>query len=136
MQKKDAKKKAFDLSLKSESKHKISYFKNLPVSCYGHGPHRDTWFGHTFNATNFWWSITGVNKKSGLLIFPKVNSHKLSHIKNPAYVKENQYLYKPKVISLNDGDLLVFDPEILHATRINTSEETFSTTLIIAFLFS
>ena len=26
--------------------------------------------------------------------------------------------------SLNDGDLLIFDPEILHATRINTSEET------------
>ena len=45
-----------------------SYFRNLPISCYSHGPHRDTWFGHTFNATNLWFSITGVNKKNGLII--------------------------------------------------------------------
>ena len=39
---------------------KIEYFKNLPVPCYGHSPHRDTWFGHTYGALNLWWSISGV----------------------------------------------------------------------------
>jgi|TARA_B110000211_G_scaffold234801_1_gene306386 nitrite reductase/ring-hydroxylating ferredoxin subunit len=119
-----AKKKVSDNYQKIEKKQKNSYFKNLPVACYGHGPHRDTWFGHTFNACNFWWSITGVNKKSGLLIFPEAKNHNLAHLKKPAYVKENQYLGESKVISLNDGDLLLFDPEILHATRINTSNDT------------
>ena len=76
-------KKAFDLSLKSESKHKISYFKTYPYLVMVTDLTETHGLG-TLNATNFWWSITGVNKKSGLLIFPKVNSHKLSHIKNPA----------------------------------------------------
>ncbi len=120
----DSKKKLVENLSKNKNKGYDSYFKNLPISCYGHGPHRDTWFGHTYNANNFWWSITGVNKKSGLLIFPDVNKQDIRHIEKPAYARENQYLGKPEVIGLNDGDLLVFDPEILHATRINTSNDS------------
>ena len=59
-----------------------------------------------------------------MLIFPEVNKHNLSHLDEPAYVNQNQYLGSSKVIHLNDGELLVFDPEILHATRLNTSKET------------
>ena len=102
----------------------IKYFKNLPITCYGHGPHRDTWFGHTFGALNLWWSITGVNKESGLILYPEVTNFEIDHINEPAYVAKNQYLKKPKIIALKDGDLLVFDPEILHATKLNTSNET------------
>ena len=112
------------INLKDSDIQKIKYFKNLPMSCSGHGPHRDTWFGHTFGALNLWWSVTGVNKESGLLIFPKVNDIDLKHNQDPPYVKSNQNLKEPKVIGLKDGDLLAFDPEILHATRLNTSHET------------
>ena len=112
------------INLKDSDINKIKYFKNLPMSCSGHGPHRDTWFGHTFGALNLWRSITGVNKENGLLIFPKVNNIELKHNLDPPYVESNQNLKESKSISLNDGDLLTFDPEILHATRLNTSNET------------
>ena len=104
--------------------NKIKYFKNLPVTCYGHGPHRDTWFGHTFGALNLWWSITGVNKESGLALYPEVTNFEIKHLKDPAYLAQDQYIKRPKIIALKDGDLLVFDPEILHATKLNTSNQT------------
>lgn len=104
--------------------NKIKYFNNLPVTCFGHGPHRDTWFGHTFSALNLWWSITGVTEKSGMTIYKDVNKFELDHDDDPAYVKTEQYLGKPKTISLKDGNLLVFDPEILHSTRLNGSNQT------------
>ena len=33
------------------------------------------------------------------------------------YVKDNHYLGKPTILDMNDGDLLIFDPEILHGTN-------------------
>ena len=104
--------------------NKLRYFKNLPYPSCGHGPHRDTWFGHTFDALNLWWSIAGVNTKTGMTIYPDVNNHELDHIFDPSYVLPNQYLGKPKTIGLKDGNLLIFDPEILHATKLNTSNQT------------
>ena len=104
--------------------NKLRYFKNLPHPSCGHGPHRDTWFGHTFDALNLWWSIAGVNTKTGMTIYPDVNNHELDHIPDPSYVLPNQYLGKPKTIGLKDGNLLIFDPEILHATKLNTSNQT------------
>ena len=104
--------------------NKLRYFRNLPDPSCGHGPHRDTWFGHTFDALNLWWSIAGVNTKTGMTIYPDVNNHELDHILDPSYVLPNQYLGKPKTIGLKDGNLLIFDPEILHATKLNTSNQT------------
>ena len=117
-------KKAKKYSMAKSDLNKLSYFKNLPITCHGHGPHRDTWFGHTFGALNLWWSITGVNKESGLILYPKATDFEIKHIKDPAYLAPNQYLDAPKTIALRDGDLLVFDPEILHATKLNTSNQT------------
>ena len=104
--------------------NKLRYFKNLPYPSCGHGPHRDTWFGHTFDSLNLWWSIAGVNTKTGMTIYPDVNNHELDHIPDPSYVLPNQYLGKPKTIGLKDGNLLIFDPEILHGTKLNTSNQT------------
>jgi len=104
---------------------KVAYFGKLPKPSLDHSPHRDTWFGHTFGALNLWWSIAGVTKKTGLILYKETNGYKLQHEKNPAYVKKDKhYLGKSNVIALDDGDLLVFDPEILHATRIVTSDQT------------
>jgi len=103
---------------------KIKYHRGLPDAAYAHGPHRDTWFGHTFGALNLWWSICGVNKNAGLVIFPKDNGFRLNHLSMPAYLSPGQPISKPEIISLEDGKLYIFDPEILHATKLNTSEET------------
>jgi nitrite reductase/ring-hydroxylating ferredoxin subunit len=117
-------KKSKKYAMTKSDLNKLNYFKNLPTSCHGHGPHRDTWFGHTFGAINLWWSITGVNKESGLILYQKVNDLNVKHNKEPAYLAPNQYLNSPKTIALKDGDLLVFDPEIIHATKLNTSNQT------------
>ena len=116
--------KAKNYSMTKSDINKIKYFRNLPGPSWGHGPHRDTWFGHTFGALNLWWSITGVNHENGLVLYPKVTDIEIKHIKEPAYLAPNQYLNSPKIIALKDGDLLVFDPEILHAARLNTSNQT------------
>lgn len=115
-------KKVFNLS--SFDLAKIRYHRDLPNEAYAHGPHRDTWFGHTFGALNLWWSICGVNKDSGLIIFPKDNGFGLEHLSMPAYISPDQPISKPEIISLEDGKLYIFDPEILHATKLNTSNET------------
>jgi len=103
---------------------KMKYHRNLPDAAYAHGPHRDTWFGHTFGALNLWWSIRSVTKQNGLILFEADNESNLAHIPAPAYLAPDQPVSEPNIISLDDGDLLVFDPEILHATRLNTGEET------------
>ena len=103
----------------------ISYFGKLPVPATGHSPHRDTWFGHTFNALNLWWSISNVTERTGVILYNQINRYDLQHEKNPAYIKKDKhYTGKTKVISMNDGELLVFDPEILHASRIITNDQT------------
>lgn len=103
---------------------KMKYHRNLPDAAYAHGPHRDTWFGHTFGAVNLWWSIRSVTKKNGLILFERDNQVDLAHLPAPAYLAPDQPISEPDILSLDDGDLLVFDPEILHATRLNTGEET------------
>ena len=110
--------------LEETDKSKINYFGRLPVPCYGHSPHRDTWFGHTFGAINLWWSVAGVTKRTGLLLYPKVNKYHLNHSINPSYVEDGYKLGKITSIGLNDGDVLAFDPEILHGTRLNNSDDT------------
>ena len=110
--------------LQETDKSKINYFGKLPVPCYGHSPHRDTWFGHTYGAINLWWSVAGVTKRTGLLLYPKVNKYHLTHTINPSYVKDGYRLGKITSIGLKDGELLAFDPEILHGTRLNNSDDT------------
>ena len=125
--------KELNKSIKNQSKYKMkredlgkaSFLGKLPIH-QGHGPHRDTWVGHTFNALNLWWSISNVSERTGVILYNQTNNYKLQHEKNhPSYMKKNKhYTGKPKVISMKDGELLVFDPEILHASRIITNDQT------------
>ena len=103
---------------------KLKYFGKLPVPCYQHGPHRDTWFGHSYNGFNLWWGITKVSELNGMMLFRKIYNFNLNHVSQPAYVKDEYDLGKSIVPKLKKGELLLFDPEILHATRLNTSNKT------------
>lgn len=119
-----AEKKSKNYKPQYSDKKKQEYFKGLPVPCYGHSPHRDTWFGHTYGALNLWWSITGVSSETGLVMYREVNKYDLKHTEEPMYVTDDQYLGKPTILDMEDGDLLIFDPEILHGTKLITRSDT------------
>ena len=119
-----AKEKSKNYKFDESDKTKINYFKTNNSSLYLHSPHRDTWFAHSTEGVNFWWGISKVSDLNGMMMFQKVYKHNLEHEVNPAYVKDFYNLGKFIVPKLKAGDLLVFDAEILHASRINTSNET------------
>jgi nitrite reductase/ring-hydroxylating ferredoxin subunit len=125
-------KKEFNLAKEKSKKHKldesdiskINYFKTNNNSLYLHSPHRDTWFAHSTKGINFWWGISDVTDLNGMMLFTKVTNFDLEHEINPAYVKDLYNLGKFVVPNLKSGDLLLFDAEILHASKINTSNDT------------
>lgn len=102
----------------------VKYNQGKPQEAWAHGPHIDTWYGHSYDAINFWWSITGVNEENSMVVYPE--SHKINFPFNPAhmYLEDHIKTPEPEKLVMEDGELLIFDPEMLHGTRINTSDET------------
>lgn len=103
---------------------KINYFKTKNNSLYLHSPHRDTWFAHGTKGLNVWLAISKVNKNNGMVLFPDVFKYDCEHEKNPAYIKDEYNLGSPYKTDLRPGELFVFNPEILHATNLNTGDKT------------
>ena len=103
---------------------KIKYFKTKNNSLYMHSPHRDTWFAHSTNGINLWLAISKVKKDNGMLLYPRVYKYEYEHSTNPAYIKDDYNLGKPYKTILNSGELFIFNPEILHASHLNTSDKT------------
>ena len=58
------------------------------------------------------------------MLFKDIYKFNIKHEKRPAYVKDKYNLGKVIVPGMSAGELLVFDPEILHASRLNTSDNT------------
>lgn len=120
-----AKKKSLKYKFDISDITKVKYFNSQNNSIYHHSPHKDTWFGHcTEDGINFWWGVTSVNELNGLMLFRDIYDHNIKHETEPAYVEKEYALGKIEVPKLKEGSLLIFDPEILHGTRINTSEDT------------
>ena len=59
-----------------------------------------------------------------MMLFRKVTNYELEHEKRPAYIKDQYDLGDFEIPKLKSGELLIFDSEILHASRINTSNKT------------
>ena len=53
-----------------------------------------------------------------MVMYTDVNDYKLKHTEEQ-YVTDDQYLGKPTILNMEDGELLIFDPEILHGTKHN-----------------
>lgn len=120
-----AKKKSLNYKNDTSDTSKLYYFKSSNNSIYHHSPHKDTWFGHcATQGVNFWWALSSVNELNGLMLFTDIYNYNIEHEKEPAYVKKDYALGKIKIPKLKKGNLLLFDPEILHATRVNTSKNT------------
>lgn len=100
------------------------YNRNRPRETWAHGPHIDTWYGHAYGSINYWWSITGVNEENSMVLYPEGHKRSLPFDPSSMYLKPGVRTPPPNKLTLKDGELLIFDAELLHSTRINTSDET------------
>lgn len=101
------------------------YHKNLPFPAWAHGTHADSWFGHSFDGINLWWAIDGVTKESGMTFYPDYigdNTYPLHE--EPPYLSKEFALPKPVFFDLNPGDIILFNSDNLHGTRVNVSDVT------------
>lgn len=102
----------------------ISFHGNLPRPARAHAAHVDTWYGHSYDGINLWWSIGGVNEDNTVILYPELWGQKMVYDPKSMYLAKGISLTKPHKIKLKPGQLLVFNPEMLHGTQVNISGET------------
>ena len=105
--------------LTNRDNHIIRYHKNLPEPALTHGPHKDTWFGHTFDAINLWYCVAGVNKDTGMVMYPQTFGIDFKHLESPNYIAPGAVLPKPVKTEYANGTMLAFNSDILHGTQLN-----------------
>ncbi len=89
------------------------YHRGYPPAAWAHGPHVDSWAGHSRNGLNIWWAITDVPSEAGMVLYPELaDKHPPCDRRTPTY------------LPLNAGEMLIFDPEILHGTHLNITQTT------------
>lgn len=101
-----------------------SFHGDLPTLARSHAAHVDTWYGHSYDGFNVWLSIDGVNKDNTVILYPELFGHKVDFDPKSMYLKPGIQLPKPTKIELEPGQLLLFNPEMLHGTQVNISEDT------------
>jgi nitrite reductase/ring-hydroxylating ferredoxin subunit len=121
----------FEFASKGESSsvtdpsHRLTkYNKGRPRVAWGHGPHKDSWYGHSHSAINLWFSICGTNEASTMTLYPDHAYRKTAFDEDTMYASYEEKLDTNVRLKLNRGENFIFDPEMLHSTRINTSDET------------
>lgn len=101
-----------------------SYHGNLPVRARAHGAHIDTWYGHSYDGINLWLSIAGVNDDNTVILYPGMFGRRVDYDPKSMYLAAGIPLPRPEKVRLAPGELLVFNPEMLHGTQVNISTET------------
>ena len=101
-----------------------SYHRGHPPAAWAHGPHLDTWTGHSRDGRNIWWAISDVPAGSGMVLYPEFADETLPSDPRTLYIKAGYPLPKPTYLPMQAGEMLVFDPEILHGTHLNTTDKT------------
>jgi nitrite reductase/ring-hydroxylating ferredoxin subunit len=103
----------------------VAYHGAMPIAARSHGPHIDTWYGHSYDGINLWLSIDGVNVDNTVILYPDLFGRPLPFDPVNMYLAPGVELSPPLKIDLKPGELLVFNPETLHATQVNIiSDET------------
>jgi nitrite reductase/ring-hydroxylating ferredoxin subunit len=100
------------------------YHKMHPPAAWAHGPHVDSWAGHSKDGLNIWWAISEVPAEAGMVLYPELAGKNLRCDRRTLYLRAGYPLPKPTFVPLEAGELLVFDPEILHGTHLNLTERT------------
>ncbi|MBV8580707.1 MAG: phytanoyl-CoA dioxygenase family protein [Candidatus Eremiobacteraeota bacterium] len=100
------------------------YHRNHPPAAWAHGPHVDSWTGHSKDGINVWWAISDVPADAGMVLYPSVTPTDVACDPRSLYVRSGYALPPPAFVPLAAGELLVFDPELLHGTHLNVSAQT------------
>jgi nitrite reductase/ring-hydroxylating ferredoxin subunit len=100
------------------------YHRGHPPAAWAHGPHIDSWAGHSKDGLNIWWAISPVPAEAGMILYPELAGEHLPCDRRTLYLQSGYPLPKPTFLPLEAGELLLFDPEILHGTHLNLSEGT------------
>jgi len=100
------------------------YHKNHPPAAWAHGPHRDSWTGHSRDGINIWWAISRVPARAGMVLYPELDEVELSSDPRSGYLRAGYPLPRPTFAALEPGEMLIFDPEILHGTHLNVTHDT------------
>lgn len=100
------------------------YHNHLPPAAWAHGPHIDTWYGHAFDGINLWWAIDGVTVDNSMVLYPQSFGKDVQPDPTSMYLNPGTPLPEPASLDLGPGDLLLFNPEILHATHLNIVDVT------------
>jgi nitrite reductase/ring-hydroxylating ferredoxin subunit len=98
-----------------------SYHKHTPPASWAHGPHKDTWTGHSRHGINLWWAMNDVMEENSMIFFPSTFGGTYQPDPRSLYLAAGYHLPKPRKMALHAGEMLIFNPELLHATHLNTS---------------
>lgn len=101
-----------------------SYHKDHPPPAWAHGPHLDSWAGHSRDGFNVWWAISDVPAEAGMVLYPELADTPLACDRRSLYLSAGQPLPPPTFLPLAAGQMLIFDPEILHGTHLNITDQT------------
>lgn len=107
----------FDV-MKSKQKEFQKHLGKLTL----HGPHHDHYQNVPINAINTWTAVGRVDANNGMLIYPDVWGKNLP-LEN-GEIRKDQYLGKPIALDMDPGDILIFHSNHMHASRINSTDET------------
>jgi len=102
----------------------VAYHRGHPPAAWTHGPHLDSWSGHTRDGLNIWWAISDVPAGSGMVFYPETIGKPLICDRRTLYLQHGQQLSPPTFAPLAAGEMLIFDPEILHGTHLNVTPQT------------
>ena len=100
------------------------YHKNQPPASWAHGPHLDTWTGHSRDGINLWWAVEDVLEENSMIFYPETFGRKFAVDPRSLYLSAGFPLPRPEKLAMAAGELLVFNPEMLHGTHLNTTSRT------------
>jgi nitrite reductase/ring-hydroxylating ferredoxin subunit len=100
------------------------YHGTNPPAAWAHGPHRDSWTGHSRDGRNICLAIGNVPGEAGMVLYPETQDDELYCDPRSFYLKPGYAIPKPTCLPLKAGEMLVFNPEVLHGTHLNTTNST------------
>lgn len=100
------------------------YHRGHPPASWAHGAHIDSWTGHSKDGLNVWWAIGDVPADAGMVLYPELSGVDLACDRRTLYLQSGYRLPVPTSVPLAAGEMIVFDPEILHGTHLNVTAKT------------
>lgn len=101
-----------------------TYHRGLPPAAWAHGPHVDTWAGHSREGRNIWWAIGNVPAAAGLVLYPELADKNLPCDPRSLYLAAGYPVPRPTPVPVAAGEMLIYDPQIPHGTHLNTTTTT------------